>query len=236
MPVLSKFRVLPWEDANEYYELVAALTAEHSPCGPTEEHLVEELAGVMWRKRRLRLAETATHRRGLRQAIARCRETGRAALAHLRVEAKVEGAADAAHTPVEETDEEHREIAAEILAVQSVIDRLEAGGQDAYHAAFALLTDQLRSEWRGLSESDRAIDSGFGSPHTPDAQSLRRFLESEDTLAHRPLIREQAFGEALDSDMLERLSRYEIHLDRKFERTLSMLLRLQDLRRHRGKE
>ena len=49
-------------------------------------------------------------------------------------------------------------------------------------------------------------------------------------LANRPLIREQAFGEALDPDKLERLGRYEVHLDRKLERTLAMLLRLQDLR------
>lgn len=34
------------------------------------------------------------------------------------------------------------------------------------------------------------------------------------------LIREQAFGEALDPDKLERLGRYEVHLDRKLERML----------------
>ena len=49
-------------------------------------------------------------------------------------------------------------------------------------------------------------------------------------LANRPLIREQAFGEALDPDKLERLGRYEVHLDRKLERMLTMLLRLKDLR------
>jgi hypothetical protein len=49
-------------------------------------------------------------------------------------------------------------------------------------------------------------------------------------LANRPLIREQAFGESLDPDKLERLGRYEVHLDRKLERTLAMLLRLKDLR------
>ena len=43
--VLSRHTVLPWEDAEEYRRLVAALAAEHSPQGPTEEHLVEELAG-----------------------------------------------------------------------------------------------------------------------------------------------------------------------------------------------
>jgi len=77
-------------------------------------------------------------------------------------------------------------------------------------------------------------------PATADVEGLRRFLEGEvlpwfdnrrKELANRPLIREQAFGEALDPDKLERLGRYEIHLDRKLERMLAMLLRLKDLRR-----
>ncbi len=55
--VLSRFTVLPWEDEQEYQALVSALVAEHAPQGPTEEHLVEELVGILWRKRRLRLAE-----------------------------------------------------------------------------------------------------------------------------------------------------------------------------------
>ena len=63
--VLSRYTVLPWEDAAEYRDLVAGLAEEHAPQGPTEEHLIEELAGIFWRKRRLRLAEAAAHRRGL---------------------------------------------------------------------------------------------------------------------------------------------------------------------------
>jgi hypothetical protein len=77
-------------------------------------------------------------------------------------------------------------------------------------------------------------------PSTPDAQGLRRFLggkvlpwfdERREEIARRPLLRDQAFGESLDPDKLERLGRYEVHLDRKLERMLSMLLRLKDLRR-----
>ena len=76
-------------------------------------------------------------------------------------------------------------------------------------------------------------------PATADEAGLRRFLEGEvlpwfetrrKELANRPLIREQAFGEALDPYKLERLGRYEVHLDRKLERMLTMLLRLKDLR------
>ena len=37
-----------------------------APQGATEEHFVEEIAGIVWRKRRLRLAEAAAHRRGAR--------------------------------------------------------------------------------------------------------------------------------------------------------------------------
>lgn len=59
--LLSQYAVLPWEDGDEYGTLIEALAAEHSPQGPTEEHLVEEVAGIIWRKRRLRLAEAAAH-------------------------------------------------------------------------------------------------------------------------------------------------------------------------------
>src|SRR5215203_5944434 len=63
--VLSRYTLLPWEDQGEYDELLSALVSEHRPSGPTEEHLVEELAGILWRKRRLRVAEAAAFRRGL---------------------------------------------------------------------------------------------------------------------------------------------------------------------------
>ena len=78
------------------------------------------------------------------------------------------------------------------------------------------------------------------TPYRADAENLRRFLESEilpwyeqrrRELDQRPLIRAQAFGEAVDPHRLERLARYEVHLDRKMERIVVMLLKLQELRR-----
>ena len=45
----------------------------------------------------------------------------------------------------------------------------------------------------------------------------------------RPLIREQAFGEALDAGKLEQLGRYEVHLDRKLERMLAIVNRRRTL-------
>lgn len=37
---------------------------------------------------------------------------------------------------------------------------------------------------------------------------------------HRPLIRDQAFGESLNAGTLEVLARYEVHLDLRLERML----------------
>ena len=65
--MLSAHTVLPWEDKAEYEALLNALVKEYAPHGPTEEHLVEEVAGVIWRKRRLRLAEAASYRRRFRR-------------------------------------------------------------------------------------------------------------------------------------------------------------------------
>src|SRR3712207_4260106 len=90
--VLSRYTVLPWEDEGEYRALVEALVAEHMPQGPTEEHLVEELAGILWRKRRLRLAEAAAHRRGMEAALTSGRKTVRAALVHVGAEEQGEEA------------------------------------------------------------------------------------------------------------------------------------------------
>jgi hypothetical protein len=109
--VLSRYTVLPWEDADEYRTLVAALTAEHAPQGPTEEHLVEELAGIVWRKRRLRLAEAAAHRRGLEETLSSHRDTVKMALVHLDAKNPSERVIDAIRATPSDTEKDVRETA-----------------------------------------------------------------------------------------------------------------------------
>ena len=106
--VLSRYTVLPWEDGAEYQALVAALAAEHAPQGPTEEHLVEELAGILWRKRRLRLAEAAAHRRGLEDTFASYRKTVKVALVHLDATGQSERVVDAIRATDSDTEEDLR--------------------------------------------------------------------------------------------------------------------------------
>ena len=58
----------------------------------------------------------------------------------------------------------------------------------------------------------------------------RSYDDQRKELENRTLVRAQAFAEAFNPYKLDRLARYETHLDRKLERTLAMLLKLQDLR------
>jgi hypothetical protein len=237
--VLSRYTVLPWENPDEYHSLVAALAAEHAPRGPTEEHLVEELAGILWRKRRLRQAEAAVHRRGLEETFSPTRKTKLAALAHLGASDHSEGVSDAVRATAADTKQALADTTADEAMTRHALELLGATRNDAYEAALAALSEGTRKCWADmLARKPDELRKGE-EPSTADATSLRGFLENvvlpwletrKKELANRPLIREQAFGEALDPDKLERLGRYEVHLDRKLERMLTMLLRLKDLR------
>ena len=192
--------------------------AEHGPQGPTEEHLVEELAGIMWRKRRLRLAEAAAHRHGLNSTLAPHRGTVKVALVHLDAAEQSERVVDAIRAPAANTEEDIREMRDDEAMTTRALDLLRSHRKDAYRAALDALREDTRDWWADVlaSEPDD-LDEGE-EPATADAEGLLRFLEVEvlpwfegrkKELSNRPLIREQAFGEALDPDKLERLGRYE---------------------------
>jgi len=111
---------------------------------------------------------------------------------------------------------------------------------DRYEAALAALRGDTRNWWVDRLTCDTEELNEGEAPYEADPDHLRRFIETQvlawygrrrTELEHRPLIREQAFGEALKEDKLEVLARYEVHLDRKLERMPTMLVRLKELRR-----
>jgi len=141
--ILSKLVVLPHEDEAEFSELLAALVDEHQPSGMTEQHLVEELAGIIWRKRRVLIAEGAIINRNLADS---------------------------------------------------------------------------------LSDHDPLFDISVR------AEALLSIIEEHLGSGLQAATKMQTLGEAMQARKLENLARYETHLDRKFERTLGMLLKLRELR------
>ena len=58
-------------------------------------------------------------------------------------------------------------------------------------------------------------------------------VRAEYEAQYTPAIQAQTLGEGLQAEKLENLTRYETHLDRKFERALAMLLKMQELRRNK---
>ena len=119
------------------------------------------------------------------------------------------------------------------------LELLSSQRNDAYETAIAALREDTQQWWAyELHRNPNDLDEDE-EPLSPDGENLRRFIEQKvlpnlesrrKELSNRPLIREQAFGESLDPDKLERLARYEVHLDRKLERSLAMLFRLKELR------
>jgi hypothetical protein len=109
-------------------------------------------------------------------------------------------------------------------------------GPEAYARALAALPEDTRTYWlEAVAEP--------GTHREPTAEALRNWIDYHlrewfkkpiEELEHRDAIREQAFGTAYATPKLEGLVRYETHLDRKFERTLSALFRLRELRNVEG--
>jgi hypothetical protein len=238
--VLSRYAVLPWEDRVEYQTLLDALVGEHMPRGPTEEHLVEELAGVIWRKRRLQLAEAAVYRERLRKDTTSTLDPDQVACAALlplvgkrKVKADVPQALAA--TPAD-TARDLRDVRRDQAMTSKAVNILAAGGPDTYARALSALREDTRSYWLECLEEADAGDPTY----KPSAEALEAWIRQHwpewyegpiAELEHRDAIREQAFGSAYTSQRLEITTRYEVHLDRKLERTLVMLFRLKELRR-----
>jgi hypothetical protein len=238
--VLSQHTVLPWEDRQEYLTLIEALVAEHQPQGPTEEHLLEELAGVIWRKRRLRLGEHAAHHRALKRAADPYQHTAKAAVVHLSSDVKDQFISEAITATEEQTAEDRADLESDQAMTEKALCLLDRPSASAYSHALAELREDTREWWEEQLSWGRDDYEEGQTPYRADTESLKRFLEDEvlpwyekrrQELDYRPLIRDQAFGEAVDPDRLERLARYEVHLDRKLERMLAMLFKLQGLRR-----
>jgi hypothetical protein len=238
--LLSRYAVLPWEDRGEYQALLDALVGEHAPHGPTEEHLVEELAGIIWRKRRLRLAEAAIYRERLRQDATSTLDPERiAGAALLPVAGKHEVKADIPQaltaTPAD-TARDLRDVRRDQAAARKALNILAAGEPDAYTRALDVLTEETCTYWLECLEDP----PGDGLIYKPTVEALAAWIRRHWTewfegpiaeLEHRDAIREQAFGSAYAAQRLETTARYEVHLDRKLERTLAMLIRLRELRR-----
>lgn len=233
--ILSRYTVLSHENRDDYEGLVNALMDEHLPAGATEQHLVEELASVIWRKRRVLQAEGAIINKGLK-------ESARSAKTIIPTAAPFEMGLSGDGTDIrnlmdltpEDVADSQRTARHDIAAANTASAILRNGGDKAYNKALRALTPDTREWWQNHVDDEE---------YPADAAGLAAFIQKyvtpyayqqEKESRHHDAIVNQTIGEGLQAYRLEKLSRYETHLDRKFERTLAMLIKLKDLRSSRA--
>ena len=233
--ILSRYTVLSHENHADYESLVNSLMDEHLPAGATEQHLIEELASVIWRKRRVLQAEGATINKGLK-------ESSRNAKTIIPVAAPFELGLSGENTRIQDlmdlrpsdvTESQHA-ARYDLDATNKASAILRKGGDRAYDKALRALQADTRDWWQSYVDDE---------DYTADATGLAAFItervtpfvyQQEKQSRHHDAIVNQTIGEGLQAHRLEQLSRYETHLDRKFERTLAMLIKLKDLRSSRA--
>ena len=232
--ILSRYTVLSHENHADYESLVNSLMDEHLPAGATEQHLIEELASVIWRKRRVLQAEGATINKGLKESARNAKSIIPAAAPfEMGLSGENTDMRDLMDLMPSDVAESHQGAKHDIDAKNKASAILRKGGDRAYDRALRALLPDTREWWQNSVDDE---------DYTADAEGLAAFIservtpfayQQEKQSRHHDAIVNQTIGEGVQAYKLEKLSRYETHLDRKFERTLSMLIKLKDLRSSR---
>lgn len=229
--VLSRHVVLPHEDRSEFDDLLAALIMEHQPGGATELHLVEELAAILWRKRRVLMAEGARINAGLQSALDSPKSVVSSAAPFQRGlrggNTDLRGLLDMA--PENLVDqigyyERCQDAANKALAI------LRRARPNAYEQARKALIADSRDWWDDMVADGKYMATVDGLENFILVSLFSFCYQHIQEAKCTSEIRAQTLGEGMQEHLLEKLNRYETHLDRKFERTLAMLLKLKELR------
>ena len=229
--LLSSPVLLPFEDPKAHRTLLDDLFTEHQPHGRIEVHLVEDLAGVMLRIHRVQMAERGIFVCALERAIAANTpgfdDEAKAALLRIACATDEQVAIDQA------------ELAKTRQSIADAVPLLDPGLPDSYHRALEIVTPEIRSAWLQDRASPPSCLADRAAQFSGDVLRLRSFLtlklqrklcDRQDALDNRSRIRDAAFGDPDYISALQLIARYEAHLDRKAERLLTMLFRLQELR------
>ncbi|MHB0917105.1 MAG: hypothetical protein ACYC1G_04980 [Thiobacillus sp.] len=229
--ILSRLVVLAHEDHAEFADLLAALIDEHRPAGMTERHLIEELAATIWRKRRVLLAEGAKINEGLKSAVNSPKLMMSSAAPFQRgLSGENTDLRDLLDMTPNDVVERQHDAELDLAATHKAVAILHKGGLSAYAKARRALTPDSRDWWDQYVKEEEHPATAEGLAQfihvTLEPFSIRLAQEARFT----PAIKAQTLGEGLQAHRLEKLNRYETHLDRKFERTLAMILKLKELR------
>ncbi|MFC7290399.1 hypothetical protein [Hirschia litorea] len=230
--------LLPWESETEFIELRDKWRSTYMPQGPAEDSLVDQLVWIDWRRRRLISGERALHinqlhsRTGTGESYSSTDPLTRRALVYHSERKRTFNSRSAISTTEgddKELDIFVRENLSRLKEAQLI---LKDANKNAYTNALGYL-DEGSLEW--WEEEIQETENGFEA----SSEGLTKFIEEKllpwfKNVKHeteeRPIVRMQAYGESLDPHRMNTLMALDERLGRQFEKAMSMLIRLQELR------
>lgn len=226
--ILSKETVLPHESREEFEDLLAQYTADFAPATATERTLVEELTTVVWRKKRLLKAENAKINIGLSGTLRSSNQLiNNSSPISLHIKESCVDVRSFLGLSDEETANKKEALAQEEQKLLEAEKILAQGGRNCARRASERLGEMLQALWH----SDEYFQENRESLSYFLSGKARRVLEQTHALlSHAEAVKQQALGNAVNQVSFDSFARYEAHLDRKYERILTMLIKLRSLR------
>ncbi|MEF8724023.1 MAG: hypothetical protein V5B30_16015 [Candidatus Accumulibacter delftensis] len=177
--------VLAHEDHAEFSDLLAALTDEHQPAGMTERHLIEELATIIWRKRRVLMAEGARINEGLKSTLSSPKSVMPSAAPFQRgLSGENTDLRDLFDSTPEDNAESLKSAELDLAAGQKAAAILRKGGANAYEKARRALIPESRDWW-----DEHVADE----EHPATAEGLAEFIrDSLEPICYR-MVQEARF-------------------------------------------
>lgn len=171
--VLSKYTVMHWENREDYDALHTSLILEHVPQGVTEAHLVEELAGTIWRKMRLRYAEMASLQQSLESNISMESGGSNYSAREVLLASRYEVEDFDIKKTVTSSSEETQDV---LVHAEKYLKKLLAAEQillktDSYNKGLAALDKDIQDEWQ-----NEALGSRIGEDSTLYTATLKNLM------------------------------------------------------------
>ena len=196
--ILSRYTVLAHEDANEYRAMLSALMEEYKPAKATEAHLVEELGGIIWRKRRVMQAESASINRGLKSVV---KDAAGVIPAAAPFESGLSGEGEDLRSFVEMTAKEiaesKRDTQHDFEAIKKAAAILSRGSASAYDRGLKALPLNFREQWQDCVRENKYPVTAEGLDAFIRDELVSECLRSEKLVRHHAAIKAQAMGEGL---------------------------------------
>lgn len=240
--IFSAQDVLPWENAEEFDELHRDLVEDFRPVGRTERDRVKDLARIELDRNRIRLAKQAAIRDGLDLALTI--QAWQANSIVYLLERDFNGEEDSVDlnylrimSPAA-MDPEWEALNRVVVSVARTITGLKKAAKtspddhdEAIRAAIAMLPADFAEEIETAISDETIMPRGCLAAQINDFIETRFLPRIIRAYYGQDRISSQVAGTAMFSEQFEKMIMLEARLDRRYEKTLAILLRLQELRK-----